>query len=302
MTLWSRRAVFGLAAVPVALTTSWPWRAAVASDDITAAEDGARKINLAGRQRMLSQYMAKAACFVKLGVDVPQHKQQMAEGHFLFDQCLEGLRDGSPLLGMLPEKNPKIREELQSADKLWAEYGRAVTEWQQKGPSDSGAFPTITTLNAPLLEQMHKTTNLIQEVYGAASGGTVDPGIAVALNVSGRQRMLSQKASKEFCLVALGVEPEENRARLKATVAEFSGSLKALIEGDPARNIPEAPVSAIKEQLETVGGIWRPLETILRRAAEGGQPTPADIQTVASDNIPLLKEMNAAVWLYETTQ
>ena len=52
----------------------------------------------------------------------------------------------------------------------------------------------IAGINLPVLNQMHKTVGVIEKVYG--SSGTVHPALALALNVSGRQRMLSQKAAR----------------------------------------------------------------------------------------------------------
>ena len=61
---------------------------------------------------------------------------------------------------------------------------------------------------------------------------------AVVINLSGRQRMLTQKMSKEMLLVASGVEAEKNRGALKKSAALFDTTLKGLIKGSKELGIP----------------------------------------------------------------
>ena len=69
-----------------------------------------------------------------------------------------------------------------------------------------------------------------------------------AINVSGRQRMLSQKMAKEYALVLLGIDADANKAAFGKTVALFDKSLNELIAKDPQ--------AKIKKQLEKVRGMW----------------------------------------------
>ena len=59
----------------------------------------------------------------------------------------------------------------------------------------------------------------------AAEYGTV-------LNLSGKQRMLTQKMSKEIMLIAMGVDVGGNLKNLAATSALFDKTLKGLRDGD----------------------------------------------------------------------
>jgi hypothetical protein len=264
---------------------------------LTVAEAGKRKINLSGRQRMLSQRMAKAACFIAIDVNKAGHVKMAAEAHALFDKTLKGLRQGDQEQGLSSEKNPNILRELAGVEALWSDYGPAIDQVVKQGAVAGGILGQVAALNVPTLRQMHKTVGEFERHYGAS--GQIHPALALALNVSGRQRMLSQKASKEFCLIAAGHEVEANRQALSETVTLFERSLLALMDGDDVLGLPEAPTDELYEQLEKVQGIWEPLRDIFKAVANGATPSATQIQRVAADNNPLLVEMNRAVWMYD---
>ncbi len=291
-------AVLPMLALLAALVTPLMYVPSVATaGDVPLAQDGKRKINLSGRQRMLSQRMAKAVCFAAMGIDTQRHLDTAADAHALFDVTLKALRQGNTELGMNPEKNPRILEQLAGVEALWSEYGPAVAGATTHSEAATAALPTVAALNMPVLLQMNTTVGAFERHYG--SGGDIHPALALALNVSGRQRMLSQKASKEFCLVAAGDETADHRAALSETVALFDTSLKALINGSPEAGLPEAPTDEILAQLNLVAGLWDELEPIFEKVVSGQTPTTKDIVQVARDNTPLLTEMNRAVWMYD---
>ena len=261
-----------------------------------AAADTKAKINLSGRQRMLTQQMAKAACFAAIAVQPAQHLAMLGKAHGLFERTLAGLREGDPDQGLEPESNIEVLVNLDQVTTLWGGFRSVNQEILGGGEASEDQLQTIGRVNLPLLRQMHKTVGTIQKVYG--STGSVHPALALAINVSGRQRMLSQKASKEFCFVLAGIEPDANRTALAATVALFTESLEGLIAGDPAKALAPAPSEEIRAQLEQVRALWQPLQDLMLRAAEGGTPSAEEIAAVASQNMPVLKAMNAAVQLY----
>ena len=64
-------------------------------------------------------------------------------------------------------------------------------------------------------------------------------GDAVGVNISGRQRMLSQKMSKEALAISAGINEEANRASLGKTHALFQKSHSGLIKGDAALGLAD---------------------------------------------------------------
>lgn len=263
---------------------------------IDAASDGKTKINLSGRQRMLSQRMAKAVCFSAVNVQPENHLGMLKDAHALFQRTLDGLSSGDEAQGMLPENDPEIVANLAEVSALWADY-RMVNELiMSSGGVTEAQLATVARVNVPVLKQMHKTVGVIEKVYG--SSGDVHPALALALNISGRQRMLSQKASKEFCLIGAEIDVDANRAALRETVQLFTRSLDGLIVGDPAIALAPAPTPEIQAQLVKVRDMWGPLHKVFLRVINGNAPTPEEMDMVATANNPVLKEMNTAVFMY----
>ena len=76
------------------------------------------------------------------------------------------------------------------------------------------------------------------------------------LNLSGRQRMLTQKMSKEYCLIAADIEAAANRENLKKTMQLFETTLEGLKSGDDATNLPGTTNKRIVKQLDKVAEIY----------------------------------------------
>ena len=281
-----------LACLPFGLAPSSP-----AFADISIAEDAKRKINYSGRQRMLTQFMAKSVCFADMQVRFDHHLNEIGKTHFLFDETLKALRHGSNIQGMLPETHDEVLAALDQVETEWAVYGKAVKRWWQRPIRNPQLLDKIYSHNLPTLRKMNDAVGLLEQTYSGK--GVVEPGLALAINVAGRQRMLTQKASKEFCLAASGHQADENRANLAKTIALFEKSLEALMNGDAELGVPAAPNSAIYEQLTLVKGLWGKLHAELVQAASGSEVPLTAISAVAELNEPVLIEMNKAVQMYE---
>lgn len=248
-----------------------------------------RKINLAGRQRMLTQFMAKATCYVSLGIDDKAQISEVYSMHDLFEQTLVDLTKGSAEFKMLPEKDPDVLAAIDVVRKDWALYSRAVMQ---------GDLKAIIAQNGVVLGASNDAVTVLQKKHGA--GGKVAPEIAAAINIAGRQRMLSQKASKEHCLMAAGEDVEANKANLKATIALFEASLRALRDGDKAMGLAPAPGQAILDLIKEGEEEWLKFREILDRAVKGAKPSLEETATAARLNTTVLEIMNDIVELYET--
>lgn len=112
--------------------------------------------------------------------------------------------------------------------------------------------------------------------------------------------MLTQKMSKEFLLVAYGYNIEDNKLNLFETSTLFERTLKGLQNGDDTLDLPGTKNKAILAQLQLVTDLWFAFKPIIEKAATSTTaPTPEEIKILADQNLPLLKEMNKGVKMFE---
>ncbi len=248
------------------------------------------QINLAGKQRMLTQKMTKEMLFIARGISVEANQAQLKKTATLFETTLDGLVVGNPDLGLPPTEDPAIVQQLAKVKNLWADYKKYV-EAALAGNLTHAMLVDIERLNMPLLREMNKAV----EMYAKAGGSTIDPTLAHVINLAGKQRMLTQKMTKELLFIANGVHPEKNRAELQKTVALFDRTLKGLMQGDRELGLPGTKDPQILAQLKEVQQIWQQYKPILDRA----DVTDAALEKAARLNLELLRAMNKAVKLFE---
>lgn len=133
------------------------------------------------------------------------------------------------------------------------------------------------------------------------------------INLAGRQRMLSQKISKELhhymWLSQISGKPETAAAnQVRNTMKIFAITLDALIHSGKApltidlkntkyRQIPAAQEPALS-QLKNVDSLWKKFPLIVERVLQG-KNTPQDLDWLNVNNVALLKEMNKAVGMMQ---
>lgn len=142
----------------------------------------------------------------------------------------------------------------------------------------------------------------------------------ISINLAGRQRMLSQKFSKEVMaelytrLTALqpaGQSADTKPPNFQKTKTLFEVTLKALREGGQTYSdlgmkkpveIPASPNAQILDQLDKVSGLWAQLLTTtdsLIRVDTGAEQQASAIPEFLRLNLMVLKNMNAAVGMYQ---
>ena len=259
---------------------------------ITPAEK-ASVLNLAGKQRMLTQKISKDILHIRSEID--DLKRNIDE----FEQTLNGLLQGDPKRKLAKTEDPAILKQLHEVAKLWQPFRQSV-EAILAGDISSERVDQITQQNMPLLEKM----DLVVDLYEQAFFDSLEPGMATTLNLAGKQRMLSQKMAKETQLVLRNVEPEKNRASLQASMSLFDKTMTGLIAGDSEMGLPGTQEDTpIYKQLMAVDKIWHAYKPILAKIVSNNKYTEeereASIAEARRINLILLMNMHRAVNMYE---
>ena len=112
-------------------------------------------VNVAGRQRMLSQRMAKSYLAAVLPIDSAAARQDIAAARQEFMAAVEVLRNA-------PEATPRIKDQLELGDAQWVLFDHAL---QTSVPAGSiKPLSDVFVASENLLEVMDKVTGLYAEL------------------------------------------------------------------------------------------------------------------------------------------
>ncbi len=119
---------------------------------------------------------------------------------------------------------------------------------------------------------------------------------ATAINVAGKQRMLSQRLAKETLLIQQGVV---DTGLAQATIRSFETAHRALLNGNADLGIKAASEVDIRKQLEHVGTLWRDYRATVEQLVSGSNGNTEALGRLQKQSLSVLTEMNKAVGMME---
>lgn len=254
-------------------------------------------INLAGKQRMLTQKMSKEAFFIAKGIHVQRNKQRLARSIALFEKTLQGLFRGDKDLGLVRTKNRTIRYQLYRVKRLWKPFRRYV-KLVQRGKTSRWVLRQVERRNLPLLRAMDRAVQMFEKQVKKASK-KLTPDLAHKINLAGKQRMLTQKMTKELLLISLNMNKKKNKLNLTRTTDLFALTLQGLFRGDRYLKLKRTKQTTIRSQLHKVRRLWRQYWDKVIWKAMKGTITKKRLEIADKLNPNLLYQMDKAVRLYE---
>lgn len=196
----------------------------------------AEAINIAGRQRMLTQRITKSYLQIGLGADADRSRRQLREAVALFESQYERLRAYAP--------TDEITGALHEIEPVWSEFRQVA----QADTPDTRSAVRLADLDEHLLDLCEAVVYLIEDLAGDS--------YARLVNTAGRQRMLSQRLAKFYMMAASDLAKPSTHAQMDRVSNEFKGALHTL------RSAPENSVG-INEKLERVFEQWVWMESSL---------------------------------------
>ncbi len=254
-------------------------------------EEFAVAVNIAGRQRMLTQKCAKEAYQILLGIEVDKSKESLTASMALFEKSLAGLTKGDAEMRLPAPSGPAAAQAAKQAE-AWTGF-KAALEAAIAGKGDAGS---IAKTNLEALKEAQALVTILQEECKAATGKTW----GVVVDLAGKQRMFTQKMSKEYFEIALKQQVETHRKSLQLAMDTFDRTLKGLANGDAELSLPPTNDDKARAQLDAVGKLWAEFQPIVKKAVDGQEPSQEELARIAALSPQILGECDKAVTIFES--
>ncbi|MEP6067174.1 MAG: type IV pili methyl-accepting chemotaxis transducer N-terminal domain-containing protein [Paracoccaceae bacterium] len=260
---------------------------AQAEDSVLVAQ-----IDSAGRQGMLVQQIGRAACYVLGDIEKDRNKKLALDGIAEFTKVQEWLRYGHSVKNWPAATNRALIANLEDVDGMWATLKAADSQLAY------GDFHTIVVHQVMVLTDsvMEATNETVTTLRGLTDVGPVDPSYLRTLDAAGRQRLLTQRATKEFCFAALISNTADHRGILSDAVHEFERVLDDLLTGQGDLIAP--PNVMIQAQLERTQSTWNKLVVLFDLIGKGQSVSKQQMIEAAALSDRVLNQMNAVAFAY----
>jgi hypothetical protein len=223
-------------------------------------------INKAGRQRMLSELMMKE--YLQQAENI---SAAAARGHL--QQAVEVFEDQIADLKAFAAGGPAAKT-VAELEARWQAFRPLVT-----GTTSRRGIAPLLEAGAALHDAAQRNVDALQAAHGGPASKLAD--------LSGRQRMLSQRIAKNYMLLSGTMEEPGARAELKLAGQEF--------ERAHAELLAAAASDDIRAELETVGSIWQAVRPMLERSRD----TAPNRTKVVDGTDAILVHMERATAMFE---
>jgi methyl-accepting chemotaxis protein len=244
-------------------------------------KDDSNVINLAGKQRMLTQKLSKSVMELQLG---NMSKVEEIKGiQKSFSKVLTGLQKGNAELKLPAAETTAIAGKLGDVDKKWAPFSKNVDTLVDNWDDVQINLQAIVDTNVTLFKEANQVV--------MAMGKTMD---ASTVSFCGRLRAITQRVSKAT-LEYVFFKDE----KYKAEAIKFAGVqdkiIDGLLNGGSTLPISKAEDPAVRAKIEEFKRNWTGFKDRVNNVLNSLSSVKESVVYVTTNNIDLLKTMNGAV-------
>jgi len=237
-------------------------------------------INIAGKQRMLSQKISKETFFI-----VHRHTNDFRELNTavnLFESSLKDLLYGNDMKGIYTPQNERIKVKLEEVMELWLPF-RVEVEALKSGIEE--VRPDMEVLTPRIEKLLVLSDTVVQRMVMANLSN-------VHIDLSGRQRMLSQRMGLYVNRYLRSANAQDLLVYADAKTL-YNKTIKSFLDDPAVKSSPEV-YAIVKEN----NVYWEEYSVYLDQIIALESEINKRMEFVYEKNVQLLNAMDEAVWLY----
>ena len=222
-------------------------------------------IDMAGKQRMLSQRIAKNYLYMGRKVATSKAKRQLAKS-------LKELHDAHTIL-VESINDPDIKNLLSFVEMSTEDF-------------DDTANESFSIDNAQLIMDLSESMLEGSQYVVTSLKDTVSTNESKIVALAGKQRMLAQRIAKYYIAYQSGIKDQNTVTQMQDAVKSFSDTHKILMAN--SKNTP-----AINRNLKRIDRLWKIVYKFYLNIEKGGLPL-----IVYNTTDTITKKMNVVTGLY----
>ncbi|MFD2565724.1 type IV pili methyl-accepting chemotaxis transducer N-terminal domain-containing protein [Aquimarina rubra] len=238
-----------------------------------------KAVNISGKQRMLSQKMSKAFLLLAKGINDDAIKKELNSSKFIFEKQLQILTKNAT--------SATVKLSIKKVKGLWEEFKEVIIS-----TPDVQNSLRVLKLNTNLLKACNEVVKSIESSFNYNNQFFKDKNkeLVHTINVSGKQRMLSQRLCLYYTATTMFLrDSSDYKETLNLVYTEFDNAIGELL-------ISSYNSTEIEEELGSIMSLWEKFQINKKGLANGDFP----LQEIFTTTNQLTKSFNKITGLYES--
>jgi hypothetical protein len=240
--------------------------------------------------------------------DRQPYEKDFADSRDLFDRTINGLIDGDEKLHLVATQLPNIRDQLEKVRALWKlkqrTFDGAIADRDKLFHAVESLDTLMTEMNTAvkLYTRSIARQKLRKRLSSIVSAYVEEKNVMRKLvNISGKQRMLTQRMTKLAIQCAVGLDKKKSCTAMQEYRQEYTRALVLFVKGNEDKNIPPTRDKQALKQIKTIMALWKPFGDAAQTLSTAQGKDKAALLYILKHEHALLVESDRLVKLYETS-